>query len=190
MGESAPRRLGALVFPGYELLDVFGPLEMCGNLPGVVEVVTVAQRAGAVPSAQGSTAAVAYGFEDCPPLDLLIVPGGVGTARRWTTQSASTGARASGRGRRGGDDRVYRRGAVGAHRSARRPARDDEQDVLQCVTEQGRRVRWVREARWVVDGPFTPSSDVTAGMDTALAVIAGLFDRQEAERLAMRAEYG
>src|SRR5690554_2753574 len=76
---SAVRRLGALVFPGFELLDTFGPLEMFGHLQGAVEIVTVAQQRGAVKSAQGPAVVAEHGFDDCPPLDLLLVPGGMGT---------------------------------------------------------------------------------------------------------------
>ena len=79
MNDTRPRRLGALLFPGFELLDLFGPLEMFGNLQGIVDVVTVAQQAGAVPSAQGPSAVAQYGFGDCPPIDLLLIPGGMAT---------------------------------------------------------------------------------------------------------------
>ena len=39
MNDTRARRLGALLFPGFELLDMFGPLEMFGNMPGLVEIV-------------------------------------------------------------------------------------------------------------------------------------------------------
>ena len=79
MSDSPPRRLGALFFPGFELLDTFGPLEMFGNLPGMVEIVTVAQEKGSVRSGQGPQVLAEHGFTDCPPLDLLLIPGGQGT---------------------------------------------------------------------------------------------------------------
>src|SRR5206468_1524502 len=44
MNDSRPRRLGALFFPGFELLDTFGPLEMFGNMPGAIDIVTVAEQ--------------------------------------------------------------------------------------------------------------------------------------------------
>ncbi|HWP66536.1 MAG TPA: DJ-1/PfpI family protein [Candidatus Limnocylindria bacterium] len=50
-------------------------------------------------------------------------------------------------------------------------------------------VQWVREARWVVDGPVVTSSGVSAGIDMALAVIAALFGTKTAEDLALVAEY-
>ena len=71
--DHAARRLGALFFPGFELLDTFGPLEMFGNMPGAIDIVTVAQqRADRCAARQGPSVVAEYGFADCPPLDLLL----------------------------------------------------------------------------------------------------------------------
>ncbi len=79
MAEQQVRRLGVVLYPGFELLDVFGPVEMFGNLTGVVEVTMVARQKGAIASAQGPSVVADYGFDDCPHLDLILVPGGIGT---------------------------------------------------------------------------------------------------------------
>ncbi|MCZ6642523.1 MAG: DJ-1/PfpI family protein, partial [Gammaproteobacteria bacterium] len=47
------RTIGAVLFPDFELLDIFGPLEMLGALPDYFEIVTLAEQAGPVASAQG-----------------------------------------------------------------------------------------------------------------------------------------
>ena len=88
MSDTVSRRLGALLFPGFELLDTFGPLEMFGNMPGAVDIVTVAERKGPVRSGQGPSAMADYGFDDCPPLDLLLIPGGMGTRTLFFHQAA------------------------------------------------------------------------------------------------------
>ena len=58
------RTFGVVLFKGFELLDVFGPLEAWGMLAnmGQCKVTTVAERAGAVTSAQGPKAIADYGF--------------------------------------------------------------------------------------------------------------------------------
>lgn len=33
MGLGKPKKIGIVLFPGYETLDVFGPVEMWGHLP-------------------------------------------------------------------------------------------------------------------------------------------------------------
>ena len=51
------------------------------------------------------------------------------------------------------------------------------------------KIDWVKEVRWVEDGKLFTSSGVSAGMDMALAVMAGLFGLEIAERLTLGSEY-
>ena len=73
------KTFGVMLFEGFEVLDVFGPLEAFGILAydGKCRVVTVAERAGAVTSAQGPKVIADFGFtesgfNDCPPIDILL----------------------------------------------------------------------------------------------------------------------
>src|SRR4051812_7229263 len=76
--EKATRTLGIIIFPGFELLDAYGPLEMWGNLKPQVRVVVIAKQKGEVASAQGPKTVAEYDFADCPHLDLMVNPGGAG----------------------------------------------------------------------------------------------------------------
>ena len=53
------------------------------------------------------------------------------------------------------------------------------------VAQEGPRVEWIREARWVEDGKYATSSGVSAGIDMALAVIAKLVGPQISDSLAI-----
>ena len=189
MTDSRPRRLGALLYPGFELLDMFGPLEMFGNLTGSVEIAMVAQQAGAVVSAQGPAAVAEHGFADCPPLDLLLIPGGIGTRAEidnpamldWLkarvpkaeiTMTVCTGSAL-----------LARTGLLDGRRAT------SNKMVFHWVTEQGPKVTWVPEARWVEDGPFVTSSGVAAGIDMALAVVKRLSGESMSDMLATATEY-
>jgi transcriptional regulator GlxA family with amidase domain len=55
--------------------------------------------------------------------------------------------------------------------------------------QQGPKVQWVEEARWVEDGKFVTASGVSAGTDMELGVIAGLYGRNVAEQIAALTEY-
>ena len=79
MTEARTRTLGAIFYEDFELLDMYGPLEMFGSLGPELEIVCVAEHAGEVKSAQGPKAVAERSFEDCPALDMLLLPGGVGT---------------------------------------------------------------------------------------------------------------
>ncbi len=183
------RRLGAVLFPGFELLDVFGPLEMFGHLTGTVELTLVAQSRGPVASAQGPAAVAEYGFDDCPHLDLVLVPGGIGT--RAAIDDAGLLAWLA---RRVNEAEIAMTVCTGTALFARAGLLDGRRAttnkmVFQWVTEQGPNVHWVKEARWVEDGKFVTSSGVSAGIDMALAVVARLAGEQVSETLAVAAEY-
>ena len=73
------KTLGALIFPGYELLDMFGPLEMFGMMGEEVEIRMVAQTSDPVASRQGPQTVVDDAFGDRDSYDMLLIPGGPGT---------------------------------------------------------------------------------------------------------------
>ena len=72
--------VGIVLFPGFELLDVYGPLEMWGSVPDF-NIILVAENEGPVVSAQGPSALATHSFENAPELDILMVPGGNGTIK-------------------------------------------------------------------------------------------------------------
>ncbi len=78
------KTLGIVLFPEVEELDFVGPLEVFGTLTKLGadwRVVTVAERNEALTGANGLKVQPDHSFEDCPPLDVLLVPGGWGTRR-------------------------------------------------------------------------------------------------------------
>ena len=189
MSDTRSRRLGAFLFPGFELLDTFGPLEMFGNMPGAVDIVTVAQRKGPVRSGQGPSAMADYGFDDCPPLDLLLIPGGMGTRTEVDNAATLDWLR-----QRVPAAEVVMTVCSGTALLARAGLLDGRRATTNKmffheVAENGPRVQWVREARWVEDGKYATSSGVSAGIDMALAVIAKLAGSQVSDSLAVATEY-
>ncbi|MEO8603046.1 MAG: DJ-1/PfpI family protein [bacterium] len=189
MSDTPPRRLGAVFYPGWEMLDTCGPLEMLGNMPGIVEIVTVAQQAGPVRSAQGPEVVATYGFDNCPPLDLLLIPGGMSSRievenpvmiewlRRRVPQAELTMTVCT------GTALLARTGLLDGYRATTNKMFFGE------VADASPNVRWVKEARWVEDGPFVTSSGVSAGIDMALAVVARLAGVEFSEQLAVATEY-
>jgi transcriptional regulator GlxA family with amidase domain len=53
MPQAGPRTLGAVLYERFELLDLYGPLEMFGALGAELRIVTVAERKGPVASTPG-----------------------------------------------------------------------------------------------------------------------------------------
>jgi transcriptional regulator GlxA family with amidase domain len=189
MAESDVQRLGVVLYPQFELLDVFGPVEMFGNLTGIVEVIMVAQQSGPVVSAQGPAVLADHGFADCPPLDLIMVPGGTGTLAELENPVLVDWL-----GARSREAKVVMSVCSGSALLARAGLLDGRRATtnkmwFNGLTPSGPNVHWVKEARWVEDGKFVTSSGVSAGIDMALAVIAKLRGEEVSKNLAVATEY-
>jgi putative intracellular protease/amidase len=184
-----PRRLGAILYPQFELLDLYGPLEMFGGLEGEVEIVTVAEAKGPVASTPGVETVARFDFADCPELDLLLLPGGIGTLPQLGNEALLDFLR-----KRSAEAEVTMSVCSGSALLAKAGLLDGRRATsnkmfFELATSQSDQVEWVSEARWVEDGPFATSSGVSAGTDMALAVIARLFGRERAEQIAIFTEY-
>jgi len=74
---------GILIFPDVEELDFVGPWEIVGMwskfAAGPEERFIVAQSREPVTCAKGLSVNPNMSFEQCPPLDFFLVPGGQGT---------------------------------------------------------------------------------------------------------------
>jgi transcriptional regulator GlxA family with amidase domain len=189
MTDSRTRRLGVVLFPEFELLDVFGPLEMFGMLKEAVDIAVVAERKGPVTSAQGPEVVAHHDFADAPHLDLVLVPGGFGTRTEAENPRMLEFLR-----KRSGEAEVVMSVCTGSGLLASAGVLDGKRATtnkmfFQWVADQGPRVDWVKAARWVEDGKLVTSSGVSAGIDMSLAVIARLFGQQMSENLAVAAEY-
>ena len=181
--------VGTLLFPGFELLDVFGPLELFGAARVGYHIETLAETAGAVASAQGPRAIADIALADAKPYDILLIPGGRGTRREVDNAAliAWIGAQAQ-------KATIVATVCTGAALLARTGLLDgrkatSNKEAFAWVMEQGPKVLWQPRARWAVDGKFFTSAGVSAGMDMALALIASLEGAQVARRAADYAEY-
>ena len=68
--------VGFVLFPDLTQLDLTGPLQVLARLPQSRTVVA-AKSEGPVPSDCGLSLLPTHSFANCPPLDLICVPGGV-----------------------------------------------------------------------------------------------------------------
>jgi transcriptional regulator GlxA family with amidase domain len=183
------RTLGIVLYPKFELLDVYGPAEMFGNLKPKLRVVMVAAAAGPVASAQGPRVVADYGFGDCPELDLVLVPGGYGTLTELKNEKLHDWLR-----QRAAKAEIMMSVCSGSALLAKAGLLDgrratSNKQYFGIAVGAGPKVQWVKEARWVDDGDRVTSSGVSAGTDMALHVVARLFGQETAEKLAEGTEY-
>ena len=189
MSEPKTRTLGAVLYEDFELLDLYGPLEMFGSIGAGLQIVTVAERTGPVASFQRPKTVAEFDFASAPRLDLILLPGGFGTIpqlenpamldflRRRAATAEATMSVCS------GSAILAKAGLLDGRRAT------SNKQFFDLARAQGAAVKWVEQARWVEDGPFATSSGVSAGTDMALAVISKLYGKEIAQQIAESTEY-
>src|SRR5207248_10984724 len=75
---SAPLQIGLVIFPRVTQLDLTGPVQLFSSLPGA-KVHLIWKRIEPVASDSVLTLTPTTTFADCPQLDVVCVPGGLGT---------------------------------------------------------------------------------------------------------------
>ncbi|CAH0540305.1 DJ-1/PfpI family protein [Vibrio marisflavi] len=181
-------KIGVLLFNQFELLDVFGPLEMLGHVEDI-SIELVAQEIGPIKSAQGPCAYAQTNLDSASQYDVLLVPGGIGTREMvndqptldWIAKQAEkaryitsvcTGSA------------LLAKSGVLANKQA-----TTNKMAFHWVVSQGPNTNWITKARWVKDGNIYTSSGVSAGTDMALAFIADIWGESKAREIANLAEY-
>lgn len=183
------RTLGAILYERFELLDCYGPLEMFGSVGPELRIVTVAERTGPVASVQGPKTVADHEFVNCPKLDLILLPGGFGTAEQLGNSALHAFLRDRAKTAEvtmsvcSGSAILAKAGLLDGRRAT------SNKQWFDLARMQSANVDWVTEARWVEDGPFATSSGVSAGTDMALAVIARLYGKAKADEIAEATEY-
>lgn len=183
------RRVGVVLFDRFELLDVFGPLELFGVLTDRFELTMIGPEAGPVRSAQGPEVVAVDNYSNARPLDVVLVPGGIGTrslvedrdflswlaGRAQATEFVTSVCTGSGV--------LAAAGLLDGYRAT------SNKRAFAWAQSQGPNVQWVPQARWVADRTRWTSSGVAAGMDMTLALIAELHGDELASRVADGVEY-
>jgi transcriptional regulator GlxA family with amidase domain len=194
--------VGVLLFPGFEMLDAYGPMEMWGSLKHAparlwggeekrvgARLVTIAAKRGEIPSNQGPKTVADFGYDDAPPLDFLVVPGGVGVIPLLKDPATMNWLRAQ-----AGKAEIVMSVCTGASLLAAAGILDDRPATtnkmfFKLSAESGPKVKWVKKARWVDDGTIVTASGVSAGIDMSLAVISRLYGKDIAAWLERATEY-
>jgi transcriptional regulator GlxA family with amidase domain len=184
------RRVSVVLFDGFELLDVFGPLEMFGKLSESFVIETLGPEAAAVTSAQGVRVLADVAYRDASLSEVVLVPGGIGTrvlARdpvflawlaEWATPAEFVTSVCTGSGL------LAAAGLLDGYKAT------SNKRAFAWASSQGTSVEWIFEARWVEDRNRWTSSGVAAGMDMALALIGHLHGSASTDEVAESVEYG
>jgi cyclohexyl-isocyanide hydratase len=176
---------GFVIFPNLTQLDFTGPLQVLHRLPGARTEI-VAKTRQPVPSSCGMAIVPTTTFADCPPLDLICIPGGFGVdqaiedaatlafvreqgARAQYVTSVCTGA--------------FMLGAAGLLQHKRATTHWAYHHLLPRVGAIPVQERVVRDGRIFTGG------GVTAGIDFAFTVLHELAGPSVAQAVQLALEY-
>ena len=191
---TAVKQIGIALFPDVEELDAIGPWEVLSawtlQYPDDGYGVTCLSRSGGlVQCAKGLVVQAHHSFEDAPPLDVLIYPGGQGTRAQlqdeaqldWIRRqrqevrlmtSVCTGSL------------VYAAAGLLTHRPA-----TTHWASLDTLAEIDPTIDVRRDERYVDDGDIITAAGVSAGIDMALHLIVRLAGEERARQVKRYIQY-
>ena len=178
-------RFGILIFPNVQQLDLTGPYEVFATAKGA-EVHLIWKDRNPVRASTGLMLTPTATFDDCPPLNVICIPGGGGVnplledpavidfvrskaAEALYLTSVCSGAMVLGAAGL----------LVGKHATTHWYAHDFLAAFGAIPTD----------ARIVEDGNLITAGGVTSGIDFGLAVVARLLGPVEAEAVQLHLEY-
>lgn len=181
--------IGAVFFPGFEMLDIYGPLELFSMHRDAFKIVAVGEQKQPMPASGGPSTLPDEVFGDDRLFDIVIVPGGRGVRdektnpelARWLVQQAEGGAWMTSVCT--GSLLLAVTGLLDGRRAT------TNKIAFDWVAEHRPQVDWQPRARWVRDGEFITASGVSAGMDMAVDIIRDLKGDDAAREATQWAEY-
>ncbi|KAF2727522.1 class I glutamine amidotransferase-like protein [Polyplosphaeria fusca] len=207
---------GVVIFPGYEPLDVYGPLEIMIQLSQTYPITLsiISHKVGPVTSRApphrmdpsgplmefdsmiGSSTVATHTFENAPELDAILVPGGIGVFALVTTNDTSVEDFVVERFDRAEYILTVCNGATLVARSGLMnglPATATK-SVWNIVTAEGesykgKGIKWMPSARWVETEKVWSSSGVSAGMDMMAAWTKHFYGGSEVGKMLNGIEY-
>jgi len=193
------KQVGILIFENVEVLDFCGPFEVFSvtrldeekrrEEPSPFNVFLVAQTKDPIVTTGGMKVLPDYDFDDCPSLNILVVPGGWGTRKEmnngrllsWiaecakqaeTLTSVCTGA--------------LLLGMAGLLEGKRATTHWGSLDWMQ---ERFPATQVEKQMHFVEEGNLITSAGISAGIDMALKVVTRYFGETVARSTAKYMEY-
>ena len=193
------KKLGIVLFENIEVLDFCGPFEVFSvtrldeshrrEEPSPFDVLLVAQFSQPVTTTGGMVVLPHFTFGDCPPLDILVVPGGWGTRKEMDNEAMLSFVRAHA-------PRVETLASVctGALILGKAGLLDGLRATthwrsLQLMQESFPKVTVDTKSHVVKAGKIISSAGISAGIDMALMVVADHCGEQIARATARHMEY-
>lgn len=179
--------INLLLFPDFESLDVFGPVEVLGHMQDAsLHFVSVS---GGIVRGRQNGRIVTEPLGEADQTGILLIPGGQGT-RSLVKDAAFIKKLASASDTARYVLTVCTGSALLAKTSLLNGRKaTSNKKAFTWVQSVNSDVNWIGSARWVQDGKYYTSSGVSAGIDMALGFVADQRGTAAAAEIANNMEY-
>lgn len=194
------KNVGILIFDNVEVLDFSGPYEVFSsvrlnqksradiyNIPAPLHTFTVSEKKNEIVAAGGLKISSNYNFESCPELDILIIPGGIGTRKllnnktvlNWLLYNKNVSIVAS------VCTGVLLLAKNGMLKKKKATTHWGAYDLLHKIDPT---ITILKNKRYVFDKYYS-SSGVSAGIDMSLYIVEKIYGKNIAKNTAKYMEY-
>lgn len=198
--QAPPTSYGVLLYPGFEVLDVAGPIECLNTLtdnltdsnlnlavigrpvdsqnPLIPADVSPANPRNGSAFQSAQVYKPTHTFATAPPLDVLIIGGGWGTFPVSEIQDEVAFVKKVFPSLKylftvcTGSVIAAEAGVLDGHKATSNKAN------WMTVTPHGPKTHWIAQARWVVSGKIWTTSGVSAGMDGMMAFLQHVYNEE------------
>jgi len=186
-----PLNVGFIVFESLEELDLVGPYEVlsCVNefRKNAVNAFTVAHFSEPVRCANGLRILPDYTFETCPPIDIMVIPGGNGRRKAMHDEELLDFVRTRSR-----EAKFVTSVCTGSFILAKAGLLDGKRATTWhgALKELKRFEKiLVCKERVIHDGNIVTAAGVSSGIDMALYLVNLIFGKDIADKVAEYIEY-
>lgn len=181
--------ISIILYPDFETLDVFGPVEIFGKVPDWK--MQFYSRDGGLISNRDGVEIATESFNTMPQseIDTLFIPGGTGARTLILEADYINQLKQLAQKSRyvltvcTGSALLAKSGLLDGKRAT------SNKLSFEWVKTSSLQTQWIEKARWVTDGKYYTSSGISAGMDMALAFVQDKAGETVARQIATRIEY-
>ncbi len=186
--------IGIYIYENAEVLDFSGPFEVfataarLSNSKTPINVFLIGETGEAIAARGGYSINPKYSFIDHPPIDLLIVVGGVHTEEvkkehvlNWISKTSLTAE-------------IVASVCTGAFLLAEANILTHQKvtthwEDIPCLEETYPDLTVIKNKRWVDEGNIITSGGISAGIDMSLYLVSKLFGAQLAIKTSKQMEF-
>ena len=182
------KQINIILFDNFTTLDALGPAEVFSKLDKIYDIKYYSSEGGLIISSTKNKIQTER-MDEIKQKDIVIIPGGWGTRQLVNDNDfiQKLGEIAS-------ESEYVLCICTGSVLLSKTGLLDDRKATSnkiswEWVINQNKKVKWIKKARWVVDGKYYTSSGITAGIDMSLGFIKDKINYETAKKISNGLEY-